>query len=121
VAATYENDTLRVFVDGVASTATSVGTLTQGPWLRIGGLPGYPFFDGAIDEVRISSVVRYTSDFVPSSTPFSADANTLGLWHFDEGAGQSAADVSTSANDGTLGDTDSVDSADPAWVEGYPW
>ena len=87
----------------------------------MGGFGGYPFFDGTIDEVRISDVVRYTSDFVPSSEPFSPDANTLGLWHFDEGAGQIAADVSTPANDGTLGDTDNVDSADPTWVEGYPW
>jgi hypothetical protein len=120
VAATYQNGTARAFVDGVASPAASVGTLTQGPSLSMGGFAGYPFFDGTIDEVRISNVVRYTSDFAPSGAPFSSDVNTLGLWHFDEGAGQTAADASTSANDGTLGNSNNADSADPTWVEGYP-
>jgi hypothetical protein len=99
----------------------TVGTLTQGPWLRIGGLGGYPYFDGTIDEVRISDVVRYSGDFQPWSAAFSADANTVGLWHFDEGMGQTVADDSASGNDGTLGDSGSVDGADPLWVEGYPW
>jgi phosphodiesterase/alkaline phosphatase D-like protein len=121
VAATYESGTARVFVDGVASTGASVGTLTQGPTLSIGGYGSYPFFAGTIDEVRISDVVRYSSDFVPSNEPFSSDANTLGLWHFDEGAGQTAADASTLANDGTLGSTGNADTADPTWVDGYPW
>jgi hypothetical protein len=120
VAGTYESGTTQLFVDGVASATEIVGTLTQGPSLSMGGFEGYVFFDGTIDEVRISNIVRYTSDFVPSSVPFSPDDNTLGLWHFDEGAGQIAADASTLANDGTLGNTGNVDSADPTWVEGYP-
>jgi hypothetical protein len=121
VAATYENGSVRIFLNGVPSTATNVDTLTQGPALTIGGFDYYPFFDGTIDEVRISNVVRYTSDFVPATEPFSPDASTLGLWHFDEGEGQSASDVSPSANHATLGTSDSADGADPAWVEGSPW
>jgi hypothetical protein len=121
VAATYGNGTVRLFVDGIASTVTNVGALTQGSSLSVGGLGGYPFFDGTIDEVRISNVIRYTSDFVPSDAPFSPDANTVGLYHFDEGEGQVALDVSSSDNDGTLGNTGNVDSADPTWADGYPW
>jgi hypothetical protein len=102
---------VRMFVDGVASPVTDVGALTQGPSLSIGGFGSYPFFDGTIDEVRISNLIRYTSDFEPSDAPFSPDANTVGLWHFDEGQGQVASDVSSSGNDGTLGDTGDVDSA----------
>jgi hypothetical protein len=118
VAATYENATARTFVGGVASTASSVGTLTQGPALTIGGLPGYGLFNGTLDEMRISNVVRYAAGFTPSTVPFTPDANTLGLWHFNEGSGQTAFDVSASANHATLGTSATPDSADPLWVSG---
>jgi hypothetical protein len=119
VAATYGSGSARTFVNGAGSTATSVGTLTQGPWLNFGGIAGYPFFAGVIDEVRISSVVRYTASFTPPGAPFTPDASTLGLWHFDEGAGQQAGDMSASANHGTLGATSGSDSADPLWTQGF--
>jgi hypothetical protein len=120
VAATYENGAARTFVNGTGSALTNAGALTQGPLVRIGGFGGYPFFDGTVDEVRISNVVRYTSNFAPPTAPFSPDANTLSLWHFDEGAGQTASDASASANYGTLGNNGGVDNADPTWVGGYP-
>ena len=42
------------------------------------------FFKGYIDEFRISNnYARYTSNFTPASSPFSADANTSLLLHFD--------------------------------------
>jgi len=34
-----------------------------------------------LDEVRISSVIRQISG-IPTA-PFEADADTIGLWHFD--------------------------------------
>ncbi|MCH7642504.1 MAG: redoxin domain-containing protein [Chloroflexi bacterium] len=43
-------------------------------------------FRGLIDEVRISSVVRYTAAFTPAYR-FAVDAATVALWHFDEGVG----------------------------------
>jgi hypothetical protein len=99
------------------SSAASVGTtLTQGPSLRIGGLAGYGFFNGTIDEVRISNVVRYTTAFTPPTTFPAADANTIGLWRFDEGSGQTTIDSSSRANHGTLGSTTGADSNDPVWT-----
>jgi hypothetical protein len=121
VAATYDNGTAYTFVNGNRSSARSVGTLIQGPSLRFGGVPGYFYFGGALDEVHISNVVRYAGDFSVPTAPFTADANTLGLWHLDEGSGQIATDVSASANSGTLGNSGNVDGADPTWVEGYPF
>jgi hypothetical protein len=112
---------VRTFVNGVASTATNVGTLTQGPDLRFGGLPGYAFFNGALDEVRISNVARYTGNFSVPTAPFAADANTLGLWSFDAGSGQTAADESGNGNNGRLGSGTGADSADPTWVAGFPF
>lgn len=42
-------------------------------------------FGGDVDEVRISSVVRYpgTNNFTPQKT-FQPDAYTVALWHFDD-------------------------------------
>ena len=43
--------------------------------------------------VRISTVARYAANFEPAER-FEPDAATLGLWHFDEGAGRTANDWS---------------------------
>jgi hypothetical protein len=115
VAATYQSGQISVFVNGVPAGPTAVGaTLTQGPWLRLGGLAGYPFFNGALDEVRISNVVRYTAAFTPSAT-LSVDANTLRLWRFDEGVGQTTVDAASGAV-ATLGATTAVAADDPVWL-----
>jgi len=115
VAATYNAGNARVFTNGAASPSMAVGTLTQGPLLRFGGLAGYSFFNGVLDEVRISNVERYSGNFTPAAR-FTVDVNTLGLWRFDEGSSQTAYDASASANHATLGVSTAVDSADPAWV-----
>jgi hypothetical protein len=47
--------------------------------------PQYPSYNGWIDEVRLSDVVRYTSGFEPPSGPFVSDGNTVALYHLDEG------------------------------------
>jgi hypothetical protein len=54
----------------------------------------YPSFAGWFDELRLSTTLRYTSDFSPASAPFSPDADTAALYHFDEGAGSVATDSS---------------------------
>jgi len=66
--------------------------------------------DATIDEVRFSHVARYagTSFSVPTA-PFATDADTVGLWHFDEGYGGTAYDSSANSNDGMF-------KGDPEWV-----
>lgn len=54
----------------------------------------YPSFSGWMDELRISSVVRYTGDFTPPTAPFAPDDDTVGLYHFDEGDGAHISDAS---------------------------
>jgi len=50
-----------------------------------GNPANYPSFSGWLDELRLSNVLRYPNDFTPPSAPFTADAATVGLYHFDEG------------------------------------
>lgn len=48
------------------------------------------WFKGLIDEVRVSNKVRTASEISSSfstALPFSSDANTIGLWHFDQSSG----------------------------------
>lgn len=58
----------------------------------------YPSFGGWLDEVRISSVVRYTgASFALPPAPFVPDADTAALWSFDEGSGDHIGDRSTAS------------------------
>jgi len=48
------------------------------------------YFDGSIDEVRVSNSVRSAADisnYFSTNSPFVIDANTIGLWHFDQSSG----------------------------------
>lgn len=45
----------------------------------------YPSFSGWLDEVRLSTVVRYTTPFTPPTAPFPVDGSTAALYRFDEG------------------------------------
>ncbi|WP_309719070.1 LamG-like jellyroll fold domain-containing protein, partial [Armatimonas sp.] len=68
------------------------------------------------DEFRLSNTARYSSNFTPSKTPFTTDANTVALYHLNERDGQTIYDSSSNANNGTLGATSSVASDDPLRV-----
>ena len=112
----YDGTTARVFVNGVPGPAATIGAITQGPFLRIGGIPGYGFFTGDVDDVRISNIVRYSTTFMPPSAAHPADANTRALYRLDEGSGQTTADASGNGYNLMLGTTANADSADPTWV-----
>src|SRR5439155_11406827 len=56
---------------------------------------------------------RYAGGYTPTSSPFSTDANTAGLWHFDEGAGTTTADSSGNNNNGSF-------VGSPRWVTDSP-
>jgi hypothetical protein len=50
------------------------------------GTSRFPSFSGFVDELRLSTVVRYpgTASFTPSASPFTPDAQTAALYHFDQ-------------------------------------
>jgi hypothetical protein len=122
VAATYDAATHigRVYVNGNQSSAVNLGPIsTCGNCLpfRMGGFSSFPFFNGDVDEIRVSSGARYTSSFTPDNSPFTPDATTLLLYHFDEGSGQVTSDASGNNHHVTLGLTLATESIDPAWVD----
>jgi hypothetical protein len=76
-----------LFLDGTQEASDTGVTqgVYQGDNLSIGEEfnTGTGFFNGHIDEVRISDTARYTAGFTPDTTPFQNDANTLLLLHMD--------------------------------------
>ena len=116
VAGTYdsENSRMRLFIDGVQKGTDY--TTTGLPYDVTGGTEErtyvgasynsadnpYDGFVGRIDEARVSHNIRYMTDFTVASEPFTDDANTLLLYHLDEGTGTATDDASSNNNDGTL-------------------
>jgi hypothetical protein len=84
-----------VYMNGVSVlSGDSTVPITPTTDFYIGGDPHNGGFIGTIDEARFSTTVRYTSNFTPPTAPFSIDASTLALYHFDEGSGTTAYDSS---------------------------
>ena len=83
--------------------------------LTIGGDPldtsSTPYeFDGIIDEVRIyNRALSSTEVQEHCNRIFNDESGLVGLWYFEEGSGNTAADSSGTGNDGTLIN-------DPQWV-----
>lgn len=91
VATTYDGQVMRLFIGGdmVAEKAMRGRPAQLGYQnIAIGGnncCDGYyEVFNGLIDEVRISSIVRYRENFTPPAEQFIADEKTLLLLSFDE-------------------------------------
>ena len=66
------------------------------PFLVIGAekQDASPAYHGWIDEVRLSTVQRYTSDrFTRPFSVFALDGSTAALYHLDEGAGDAIGDA----------------------------
>lgn len=84
----------------------------------------YPSFSGWLDEVRISNSIRYTgTTFTRPNAPFTPDANTAGLWHFDEGAGNHVGDSSGAAGGPSHGTREfgGTPNAGPLWSADSPF
>ncbi len=108
IAGVFDNfaDKIKLYVNGqqkVSSTVSSNLTNSSETFI-VGGPPpssGDKYFNGRIDEIRVSDVARYSSDFSSPSGPFVPDANTRALWHFDESVG-STVFADSSGNGNTL-------------------
>ena len=105
VAGTFDGRQLQLFVSGKdQGVALQPGYKASGIAITIGSNPAIlprDVFDGVIDEVRISKFIRYRTAFEPDPR-FEPDADTLALYHFDEGSGDSAGDASANKNHGQI-------------------
>ncbi len=120
LAGTFDGERVEIYVDGRKVDVNAHQARYEGyspdTGFRIGaetlqsGDPIHPFH-GIIDEVRISSVVRYTEDFPPAGR-FEPDEHTLALYHFDEGEGGILRDASGNGHDGRI--------IGATWVEQAP-
>jgi len=124
----FEKDatTIRLYVDGKRAASqvfSDTPHFYQPTPLEVGAntWPKTPYpgpgaeFNGYIEEVRVSSVVRYVVDGTPPVSPFVADASTLGLYHLDG----TLTDASSNANNATTsGDVPFIASGAP--ILGFP-
>jgi hypothetical protein len=129
---------LRIFVDGkldaegsgptgnASYRAGRTGGSEADRFLTFGGekhaFEGYPWYAGLLDEVRLSTTIRYSAPFTRPSAPFAEDASTAALWHFDEGSGTTLGDSSGAAggpSNGTL--LVGGPSSGPKWVADSPF
>lgn len=85
-----------LYVNGVDTCEAGFTAEPPSGDFLVGGNPNTECFNGWIDEVRLSNVLRYTTGFTPPAAPFTKDGNTIALYHFDEGSGSVAADSSGS-------------------------
>jgi tRNA A-37 threonylcarbamoyl transferase component Bud32 len=89
----------RLYVDGKLSAQKDLGDLSlkkiKLPFMLSLG------FTGEISEVRVSTVARYDKDFTPPLR-YDTDADTVGLYHFDEGQGEVLKDSSGQQNHGQI-------------------
>jgi tRNA A-37 threonylcarbamoyl transferase component Bud32 len=119
--AQWDGKTCQIFVNGIAATKGADQEAGQplpyritryAPILpRLLGAVGDQrgegrsgFFPGQLHEVRISSAARYKANFTPPppTAPFSADEQTIALYHLDEGQGKVLADVSGNEHHGQI-------------------
>lgn len=78
--------------DGVPGNFCGGPCVNSDPYLVIGAEkhdagPTFPSYNGWIDEIRLSNMLRYSSNFTRPSQPFTTDSNTVALYHLDGGPG----------------------------------
>ncbi|MCP3890374.1 MAG: LamG domain-containing protein [Desulfobulbaceae bacterium] len=89
IAVTFEasSKTIGFYLDGdllPASSSLTTNVYTPTTTLRLERGSTYKPY---VDELRVSKTIRHTTEFTPSTIPFSTDLDTSGLWHFEEVSG----------------------------------
>jgi len=106
----YDRSNLRmaVFINGEEIAALELPEDVPNSWYTVGMGTYTPapdthnlWYDGQIDNIRISEGVRYTTSFTPMET-FEADTQTLALWNLEEGYGEIVYDSSGNGHEGVI-------------------
>ena len=112
VALVWDGARQRLYVDGVKKVTTSIGGSLKISPAYLGAPAGAGPLTGSIDEVRLSQIARYTDNFLPACG-WTTDANTVALWHLNEGRGTTVTDSSGYGHNGTLHGAPA-----PTWMDG---
>jgi len=79
----------------------------------------FPSYNGHLEELRFSNILRYTTNFSPASSPFTSDSSTMALYHFEEGSGSVLNDASGGPSNGVINYGGSP--VGPIWVNDSPF
>jgi hypothetical protein len=91
-----------------------------------GGVSGQTRFAGWLDEIRLSSTVRYAEAFAPAGYLL-ADADTVALYHLDDPPAAGPCDGAVVDSSGAVGGPShgqcrrGSDGAAPEWVAANRW
>jgi glucose/arabinose dehydrogenase len=143
IAVTRRADTgaMAVFVDGVLDASAAAGPTgdisyragratsypNTDPFLVVGAEKrdvgsSFPSYRGWLDEMRVSSLVRYTAAFTRPAAPFIRDGQTMALYHFDEAGGDTLVDAATAVGSPSPGDIRRGGASNgPAWSTDTPF
>lgn len=86
VALTRSGTSMRMFVNGTQIGTTQTNSISYNlstTSFTIGSQGANYYYDGYIDEVRVSNSPRYTANFTAPAVPLVNDANTVFLMHAD--------------------------------------
>lgn len=117
VAATYDNDTMRLYVNGQLAASNTIGAravINSTSSLRISGDDNnHVYFDGLIDEVRVWNIARSQASLLADKdrTLTGAESGLAGYWNLNEGVGGIVADRTANKNNGSL-----AGSTLPGWI-----
>jgi hypothetical protein len=136
----FSDGFMSLFVDGLLEDSTLLGpdgdvsyrdgrtpNFPWEPYLVIGAEKHdagaeFPSCSGWVDELRLSTVLRYTAGFTPPDQPFTPDGDTAALYHFDEGMGNFVGDSSGAAGGPSDGERRfGGDPAGPEWSAETPF
>ena len=79
-------------------------------------------YSGWLDELRISTKLRYAASFPRPRAPFVTDLHTAALYHFDDGSGATLHDVAGAAGGPSDGQIKRGGAANgPAWMPDSPF
>jgi hypothetical protein len=117
VAFTYDGSYKRLYVDGslVGSPVACTGSFDAGIYSWVFSVFSYTL-NGLLDEARVSSIARSSAETSAnwnggSGKKLEVDANTLALWHFDEGGCTTAYDETANHYDLTI--------IGASWADGF--
>ncbi|MGQ0601612.1 MAG: LamG domain-containing protein [Anaerolineales bacterium] len=148
IAVTRSGGTLQIYVDGQLDAQLTNGPTgnvsyndnrstsypNSDPFLVIGAEKhdappqgAYPSYNGHFDELRISNIRLYTGNFTRPSAPFTTNANTMALYHFDTGPAGACTGTVTDSSGAVGGPSNGVcnyggsGSAGPVYVNDTPF